>query len=183
MKFIFLIGASAVGKMTVGQELVRITDFKLFHNHLTIEPVIELFGEFNLEITNKLRHIYFEEFAKTENYGIIFTYVWAFDRKEDWDEIEKIKDIFKKYNTDFYYIELIASQEERLKRNSSENRLLHKLSKRDIAFSNNLLIEDDKKYRLISNANEIKFDNYLRIETDNLSAKDTALKIKKYFNF
>lgn len=183
MKLLFLIGASAVGKMTVGQELTKITEFKLFHNHLTIEPVIELFGEFNLKITKKLRKIYFEEFAKTNNYGLIFTYVWAFDKKEDWDEIEKIKDIFKNYDTEFYYVELIASQKERLKRNNTENRLSHKPSKRNVEFSDKLLIEDDKNYRLISDVGEIKFENYLRIETDGLSAEKTALKIKEYFAF
>ena len=32
MKLLFLIGDAAVGKMTVGQELMKITDLKLFHN-------------------------------------------------------------------------------------------------------------------------------------------------------
>ncbi|WAG71084.1 MULTISPECIES: hypothetical protein [unclassified Clostridium] len=40
MKLVFLIGDTAVGKMTVGQELAKITDFRLFHNHIIIEPVI-----------------------------------------------------------------------------------------------------------------------------------------------
>lgn len=33
MKLLLLFGNSAVGKMTVGQELARITPFRLFHNH------------------------------------------------------------------------------------------------------------------------------------------------------
>ncbi|WP_253198220.1 hypothetical protein [Clostridium sp. CF011] len=40
LKLVFLIGDTAVGKMTVGQELAKITDFRLFHNHIIIEPVI-----------------------------------------------------------------------------------------------------------------------------------------------
>jgi len=48
MKVLFLIGNAAVGKMTVGQELIKITGLRLFHNHMTIEPVIERFGYFNL---------------------------------------------------------------------------------------------------------------------------------------
>ena len=39
MKFILLFGPQAVGKMTVGQELAKITDLKLFHNHMTIDLV------------------------------------------------------------------------------------------------------------------------------------------------
>lgn len=33
MKFILITGPQAVGKMTVGQELEKITNLKLFHNH------------------------------------------------------------------------------------------------------------------------------------------------------
>ena len=41
MKLLLLFGDAAVGKMTVGQELCKITDFRLFHNHMTIEPVLK----------------------------------------------------------------------------------------------------------------------------------------------
>lgn len=47
MKLLFMIGDAAVGKMTVGQELMKITDLRLFHNHMTTEPVIEIFGRFD----------------------------------------------------------------------------------------------------------------------------------------
>ena len=36
-KFILIIGPQAVGKMTVGQELAKMTGYKLFYNHMTIE--------------------------------------------------------------------------------------------------------------------------------------------------
>lgn len=34
MKLVFLIGNGAVGKMTVGQELMKLTGLRLFHNHI-----------------------------------------------------------------------------------------------------------------------------------------------------
>lgn len=40
MKLLFLIGNAAVGKMTVVQELMKITELRLFHNHMTIEKQI-----------------------------------------------------------------------------------------------------------------------------------------------
>ena len=79
MKLLFIFGAHAAGKMTVGQAVSRITPMKLFHNHMTIEPVIELFGSYNGAATQRLRQVVFEEFAKTDNYGLIFTFIWAFD--------------------------------------------------------------------------------------------------------
>ena len=36
---VIIIGPHAVGKMTVGQELARITDLRLFHNHMSIELI------------------------------------------------------------------------------------------------------------------------------------------------
>ena len=73
MKLVFLIGNGAVGKMTVGQELMKLTGLRLFHNHMTIEPVIEVFGYYNGTVVSKMRKIIFEEFAKSDNYGMIFT--------------------------------------------------------------------------------------------------------------
>ena len=42
-KFIQIIGPQAVGKMTVGQELAKITGYKLLYNHMTIEMVRLIF--------------------------------------------------------------------------------------------------------------------------------------------
>lgn len=55
MGLLVFIGSGAVGKMTVGQELMKITDFRLFHNHHMIESVIEIFGKFDGAVVNKLR--------------------------------------------------------------------------------------------------------------------------------
>ena len=95
MKFLLIFGDGAVGKMTVGQELVKTTKFKLFHNHMSIEPVLEIFGDYNKQVVHDFRQSVFENFAKTDNYGLIFTFIWAFDQKEDWDAVENISNIFK----------------------------------------------------------------------------------------
>lgn len=184
MKLLFLIGDTAVGKMTVGQALVNITDLRLFYNHMAIEPVMEIFGQFNPKAIAAVREVIFEEFAQSANYGMIFTYMWAFDEPSDWAYVEHIKDIFRQKNkdTEFYYAELIAPQEIRLKRNATENRLKHKASKRDIQASNQRLIEDDKRHRCVSLDGEIPFENYIKIDTSALSAQETAERIKAHFS-
>ena len=108
MKLVFIIGDAAVGKMTVGQELAKITDLRLFHNHMTIEPVIELFGKFNMDVTAELRDVYFKHFAASGLYGMIFTVMIAFERQDNWDYLEHVKSIFEPYGTEFYYVELVA---------------------------------------------------------------------------
>ena len=42
--FVIIIGPHAVGKMTVGQELAKITGLRLFHNHMSIELARKLFA-------------------------------------------------------------------------------------------------------------------------------------------
>lgn len=181
MKLLFLIGNAAVGKMTVGQELAKITGLRLFHNHMTIEPVLEIFGGFHSEAIKRLRQVIFEEFAKTDQYGMIFTFMWAFDHQEDWDYVEYIKDIFAPYSTEFYYVELVASQKIRLERNATENRLTQKASKRDVETSNQRLISDDAHYRLESLDGEIPFENYIKIDNTNLAPDVVAQMIKQKF--
>jgi len=182
MKLVFLIGNAAVGKMTVGQELMKITDLRLFHNHMTIEPVIEIFGHFHGKAINRMRQCIFEEFAASENYGLIFTYMWAFDQKSDWDYVEHVTNIFREKGADVYYVELVASQKIRLQRNITENRLKHKASKKEIEISNQRLINDDKNYRCVSKEGEIPFENYMRIDNSELSPETVAAIIKEGFN-
>ena len=43
MKLIIIFGPPAVGKMTVGYELAKITGLRLFHNHMTIDLVLNFF--------------------------------------------------------------------------------------------------------------------------------------------
>jgi len=182
MKLLILIGNSAVGKMTVGQELCKITPFRLMHNHVAIEPVLEVFGSFYAPAIHRIREVIFEEFAASDSYGMIFTYMWAFDVPQDWEYIEHVKSIFAPYGTEFYYVELIAPQEIRLQRNRTANRLKHKASKRNVAFSEMLLLRDDANHRCVSNEGEIPFDNYLRIDNSALSAEDTARLIRDHFD-
>lgn len=182
MKVVFIIGNAAVGKMSVGQELMKITDLRLFHNHMTIEPVLEIFGSFKGGVINRLREVIFEEFAASDQYGLIFTYMWAFDLESDWVYIEHVKDIFKPYNTEFYYVELVASKEIRMERNITENRLLNKASKRDINSSNQRLINDDARFRMESNEGEIPYDHYIKIDNSYISPDVVAEKIKTLFD-
>ncbi len=181
MKLVLIFGDSAVGKMTVGQELCKLTDLRLFHNHMTIEPVIEIFGYFDGKVTRRLRDVYFEEFARSDNYGMVFTYQWAFDCQADWDYIAHVKELFALPEEDIYHVELIAPQQVRLQRNATENRLQHKASKRDVDVSNARLIRDDERYRCVSLPGELDFVHYLRLDNSEMTAEDAARLIRQTF--
>jgi len=185
MKFVILFGPLAVGKMTVGQELEKITGLKLFHNHMTIElvlPFFEMYSPSFNKLVKSFRMQLFEEVAKSSLKGIIFTYVWELDQKSDCDFIDSIVKIFEKENASVYYVELEADIEERLKRNKSSNRLKHKPSKMDITGSEHELIETDRKFVLNSKINEFRGKNYFKINNTKINAKETARMIKEKFN-
>ena len=182
MKLLLLVGNGAVGKMTVGQELAKQTGLRLFHNHMTIEPVLEIFGQFHTEAILQMREIIFREFAKTDNYGMIHTVMWAFDCKEDWDYIRHVVDIFQASGGEIYCVELVAPQKIRLERNATPNRLSHKPSKRDIAASNQRIISMDTQHRFESLPGEIPFDNYIRIDNSCLEPSAVAAMIKERFS-
>ena len=184
MKLVIIIGAGAVGKMTVGQELMKITELRLYHNHMDIEMVLEIFGSFKYvgKTGRRIREVIFEEFAKSDLYGMIFTYMWAFDHQSDWEYIDSLVDIFRREDADIYYVELVAPQEVRLQRHITENRLKHKASKRDIEISTDLLLNEDKNYRLISNDGEIPYENYMKIDNSCLAPNDVAEMIKENFS-
>ena len=189
MKLLFIFGAHAAGKMTVGQQVARITPMKLFHNHMTIEPVIELFGAYNGAVTERLRQVVFEEFAKTNNYGIIFTFVWGFSEPYDAEYVRNLTKLYEDAGAQVDYVELIAPQEVRLIRNRTENRLKEKASKRDVALSEMRMLSAEEKYRCVSEPGEvcetlgIAPERYLRIDNTDLSPEEVAEMIVRYFGY
>ena len=181
MKFVLIFGSGAVGKMTVGQELMKLTGLKLFHNHMAIEPVIAVFGYYDGPLVAEIREAFFRRFAASDQSGMIFTFMWDFDRREDWDYVAHVKEIFAPYGTEFYYVELVAPQEIRLQRNGTENRIRNKPSKEDVGLSNQRLMDEDRQYRLVSREGEIPSENYLRIDNSALSAAEAARRIRDTF--
>ena len=183
MKFVLIFGPQAVGKMTVGQELAKVTELKLFHNHMTIELLEPLF-KFSPELwrlSTLFRKEIFKAVAESELEGLIFTYVWAFDQQEDWDFVDQTCEIFEAEGATIYFVELEADMDERLDRNKSPHRLEHKPTKRNVEWSENELKESMEKYRLNSNKGEIKSENYIKINNTNLGAAEVAEIISERF--
>lgn len=189
MRLLFIFGAHAAGKMTVGQAVSRITPMKLFHNHMTIEPVIELFGAYNGAVTERLRQVVFEEFAKTDNYGLIFTFIWAFDVPYDEAYVRRLSDMYEAAGAQVDYVELVAPQDVRLIRNRTENRLQHKASKRDVALSEARFLDAEERYRVVSEPGEVVQrlgvapERYLRIDNTNLEPDAVAEMIVDHFGY
>ena len=180
MDLILIVGSGAVGKMTVGQELMKITDYRLFHNHMMIEPVLEIFGKFDGAIIDRLREVVFDAFLRSGSPGMIFTYMWAFDLQSDWDYILRLAGRFEATGGRVFCVELTADRAVREVRNRTENRLRNKASKRDLEASAARLRREDG-FRLESREGEIPFENYLRIDNTDLPAAEAAARIRDFF--
>lgn len=184
MKLVIIFGPHAVGKMTVGQELTKITELKLFHNHMTIDIVSDLFSNVPKErgrLTRLFRDEMFKAYSKSDEYGMIFTYMWALDCKDDWEYIDSIEKLFISKGAEIYYVELEADYDIRIERNKTENRLLNKPTKRNIEHSEQLFRRLEEKYRLNSFSGELKKNNYIRINNTYFSPKVVAERIKDRF--
>jgi shikimate kinase len=186
MKFIVIFGPPAVGKMSVGQELAKLTGFKLFHNHMTIELILNFFDFEDLRfrrLISEFRRRVFEEVAASELPGLIFTFVWALDLESDKKFIDSTCEIFREKGGEVYFVELEAELSERLRRNEAPSRLTEKPSKRDVKTSRELLLKHDEEHQLNSCGDFFYTDNYLKINNTHLSAHDAARRIVETFRF
>ncbi len=185
MKLVIITGPPAVGKMTVGRMLEKITDLRLFHNHMSIELVNKFFdfGTKEFERLDKIiRFEIFKEVAKSKLNGIIFTIVWDFDFEEDEVYIDEIIEVFKKNGSEVYIVELYADLKVRLERNKNKDRLEQKPSKRDLEMSEKSLLHSESEYRMVSKENEFENKSIYKINNKNITPLEAAKMIKAKFN-
>jgi hypothetical protein len=191
MHLVVIFGPPAVGKMTVGHELTLRTGYKLFHNHMTVEPVLDIF-EFGSppfgRLVNEFRRRILEEAADSDLPGLVFTFVWGLDDEDDKRLVEEYVDLVEARGGRVSFVELYAEQAERLHRNGTEFRLDRKRSKRDLEFSRSNLLALDEEWLMNSPPGEstIAHDlwrhrDYLRIDNTALEAAEVAEKVVAAF--
>lgn len=181
MKCLMIFGPPAVGKMTVGRAIAEKTGYKLLHNHMSIDLILNFFEHGTpafFRLDKLVRFSIMKEFAKTGENGFIFTFMWGFEengeKTDDEKYIEEIEKIFADEGAETVFLELECGLEERLKRNTSTLRLEHKPSKRDTEFTEKMMKENDKKYRLNSNEGELGSRKHLKINNEKLSPEEVA---------
>jgi hypothetical protein len=180
---IFILGPQAVGKMTVGHELSRITGYRFTHNHQTIDVLLPLF-DFESPAFKRLlfefRSSIFEEFAASDSPGLIYSCVPDFDSMLDRAQNECYAAPFRRRGGRVLFVELEASLETRLERNRTEHRLRHKPTKRDLEFSE-MLLHMGEGFPSNSDGNFPYTDPHLKIVNEKLSPQEVAQRICQHF--
>jgi hypothetical protein len=137
MTLLLVFGPPAVGKMTVGRAIADASTFRLFHNHHTIEPLLDVF-DFGTPPFNRLlgefRQRVLEEAALADT-DLVFTLVWALDLPEDTVGVRHHLQPFVDAGRRVALVELSAGLDTRLERNRTPYRLAEKKSKRDLEWS------------------------------------------------
>ncbi|MDD5254368.1 MAG: AAA family ATPase [Candidatus Nanoarchaeia archaeon] len=171
MKLIYIYGIPAVGKLSVGEQLEKITNFKLFHSHLTADYVSTLFPARNKmsdQLKQEIAYKMFEAAAKN-NINLIFTL--AHQTHHD-SFVKKIIKIVQKYKGEILFVRLICEKRELSKRITQNSR---KKFKKATSLKELEEILKRNSYRTIP------FKKSLIIDNTRLSPKKCAQKIKEYY--
>ena len=178
---IMIYGTPAVGKLTVANELQKITGYKFLHNHHTHDLVRILFESDTLEFhktIEDIRFLIFKEIGKAKLNAITtLAYDPSFVSKTgitDQNYMKKIESIIKKAGGIMLSVHLVADRDEILKRVTGNSRKKYKK------------LKDVKKMKEILDKNEWKISapvkNNFIIDNTKLSPKKVAKIIKKHFN-
>ncbi|MGX7350865.1 hypothetical protein RU97_GL000422 [Enterococcus canis] len=161
MGLIVLMGAQAVGKMTVGKALTQQLDAKLLYNHQTIDPFATFLGYSapTFQLSDWMRKELFQAFATHPELRtcehLIFSVLINFDDPADKEFLADISNIFLAQDLPVYFVELVADLNTRLHRNTTSERLAAKPSKRDIEASQTELLTSHATHRLVSLPQEL----------------------------
>lgn len=177
---VHILGPQAVGKMTVGQALSRLTGAPLLYNHQVIDLLTNYFRFGSppfTQLVDEIRGRILEE-AAIAGTNLIGTGAWPFDDPAVAPLVARWREHVVSRGGEAYFVELQAPLEVRLERNRHEHRRAHK--KTDWA--------TDEALRALSQAHRWHSDGdfpwpeqHLLIDNTSLSPEDTAARIVAYF--
>jgi hypothetical protein len=189
MHFVCVFGPPAVGKMTVGRALCDLTGFKLFHNHMSVEPILEIF-DFGTpaygRLVGEIRRRVVEEAVAEGLPGLVFTFVWALEQEGDAQLVSGLADIVERRGGTVHFVELAAPFDVRRGRNVTELRREHKRTHRNEDLSDRIL-HDLERYVLNSAdqgapepaASVLAKRDHVRIDNTHLSPVEVADQVAK----
>lgn len=174
MKLILIYGAPAAGKLTVANEIAARTDFKVFHNHLTIDAVAPIFP-FGTKSFWRLVHLFRIEAiaeAAREDVNLIYTFCYAKD--SDDAHVALITKAVEENGGEIVFVLLRCEREELERRVLSASRAPYgKLKNVELLRG---LLEKNELYSPVPERESLIIDN------TNLTAEDAARKIIEHFS-
>ena len=174
MHVVFLYGPPGVGKFSVGSELARLTGFKLFHNHLTVNIVSAVFERDSEVWLNLLRRIRREVLVEAvhNDISLIMTGVYS-GTSEHADAWSTMLEPVRTGAGSVVFVQLMCARDELFKRVQNEDRrALDKLL--DPA----RLADMMERHDLTATA---PFEPHLRLDVTHLAPSHAAQQISHYY--
>jgi shikimate kinase len=170
MKLIVLYGPPAAGKYTIAKAVAEKTGYKLFHNHLTVDLLKSVFEwgtpDF-FRLSQKMRLDIFEQAAKENIPGVIFTFVY--EKPTDDGFIKQLLERVESNGGKVIFIQIYCDKEGLLKRVKEESRKQFQKVKSEEGLLKTLADGEQMS--------SIDFVNSTKIDSSNLSAEDTVSKV------
>ncbi|MDA0271361.1 MAG: shikimate kinase [Chloroflexi bacterium] len=177
---VHIVGSQAVGKMTVGQVLSRITGVPLLYNHQIIDLLTPMFPfgtpAFN-RLADNFRNDIVDETAEAGR-NLILTGGWPFDDPSILPIVARMRAAAIDRGGQACFVELRAPLDVRLERNQTENRQRHK--RRDWA-TDAALTALTEAHRWESNGDFPWPDEHLVIENASVTPGEAAAAIIERF--
>ena len=170
MKLIVLYGPPAAGKYTIAKALAEKLNFRLFHNHLTVDLLKSVlpFGTPDFfRLSQNIRLDVFEEAAKQKIAGVVFTFVYEKDTDDSF--IRRMLDVVESNGGEVVFVQIYCERDELLKRVKEESRKQFQKVK-----SEEGLLSMLQKGEITA---EIPFVTSIRIDNTHLSAEETIEKV------
>ena len=175
MKLIFLYGPPGVGKLTVAEELSKLTGYKIFHNHLTANIahlLFELGSEEAFMYSRKLRLNFFEQ-AALHKVSLIHTFVYYPDAPLNQPYLDQVVHLVEAGGGEVCWVQLLCKVDVLEQRVQSPSRVPHgKLT--DPARLKELL----QRLELFT---PVPLVNSFALDTTHLSAEASAKAIAEHF--
>jgi len=173
MKLVFIYGPHAAGKYTVGRELAKLTGYKFFHNHLTVNVVDAIFpetGPKRSELLCNFRAMLTEEAAKAGRDTILTV---AYSGAVDDEFVAKVVGGVEKHGGEVCFVQLYAPPETLLERIGNDSRKqLGKMSRKS---SLKQALETRDLYAAV------KHKPNLRLDTTKYSPERAAAEIVRHY--
>src|SRR5271170_7393158 len=127
MRLIFIYGLPATGKLTVAQELSKLSGYKLFHNHLVVDLLLSTF-EFGsvpfVELREEILLSVFVQACRSQLAGLIFTF--NPERTVRPNFIEQAVDSVTGSGGEVSFVELVCPLDELKRRIDTPSRLRYR---------------------------------------------------------
>jgi hypothetical protein len=185
-ELLVLFGPPAVGKMTVGRAVCESSGHRLFHNHHTIEPLHEIFGQQSpafRTLNGEFRRRVIEE-AAAHGVRLVVTTVWNLAGERDAAYVRAIVSPYVERGLPVRFVELYADLATRLGRNAGADRLAAKPSKRDLDRSAAHIREREEAFTMNTSpgasspgAQVLGDFDHLRLDTTELGPAEAAALI------